>query len=359
VLLVEDNEINQEVAQEMLRRAGLNVDVAEDGQIAIDRVQASFAAGRPYDVVLMDMQMPVVDGVTATRQIRLNHGDEHLPIIAMTANAMGSDRDRCLASGMNDFVSKPIEPERLWKTLQAWVRARPGIGLQAASPDTLPQQAASALEPELGNLINILQKVPDLDTQLGLLHSSGNQSLYLKLLRSFLHLHAEDDQHLLSAMRQESYPLAERIVHTLKGVGANLGAIQVEWSAAHMEALFHEVPLDLQKLKAALDPTTEALQELVFHLLQIPSLQHTPPGTQGAGLDAHATRHANEVLQEIISLMQLDDPQATDLWATHASLLVHVLDQADAIERAIVEFDYERALQLLDGCVGVASTQTG
>jgi signal transduction histidine kinase/DNA-binding response OmpR family regulator len=357
VLLVEDNEINQEVAQEMLKRAGLDVALAEDGQIAVDHVMASFAAGTPYDVVLMDMQMPVMDGMAATRQIRQNHPAEYLPIIAMTANAMGSDRDRCIASGMNDFVSKPIEPERLWKTLQAWVRARPGIGMPSASSDIAPQQAEAAPEQSATDLAIALAQVPNLDTKLGLLHSSGSQLLYCKLLRSFLQHHAQDDQTLRSAVLDRNYALAERIVHTLKGVSGNLGALRLEVCAAQMEALFHEVPLNLQELKAILYPTTLALQELVVNLLRIPALQNMPQGSQTTRLDEPVTAHAREVLQQIINLMKRDDPQATDLWDSHASMLVREVEQADALGRAIDEFDYEKALQLLGECEGVVKAR--
>lgn len=113
VLLVEDNDINQIVASEILRDAGLVVDIAEDGRIAVDMVQA-----KVYDIVLMDMQMPVMDGLVATAEIRKLGGRfEALPILAMTANAMAQDRQRCLSAGMNDFVSKPFDPADLWRAL--------------------------------------------------------------------------------------------------------------------------------------------------------------------------------------------------------------------------------------------------
>ncbi|NPC55117.1 response regulator [Caenimonas soli] len=119
VLLVEDNDINQIVASEILMDAGLVVDIAADGRIAIDMVQAN-----PYDIVLMDMQMPVMDGLEATIEIRKLGRFDALPIVAMTANAMAQDRQRCLDAGMNDFVSKPIEPDELWRTLLRWVGTR-------------------------------------------------------------------------------------------------------------------------------------------------------------------------------------------------------------------------------------------
>jgi signal transduction histidine kinase/CheY-like chemotaxis protein len=117
VLLVEDNEINREVATEMLQAFGLVIDLASDGAQAVDRVRH-----QPYDIVLMDMQMPVMDGLGATRAIRRLSGMQTLPIVAMTANAMAADRERCLAAGMNDHIAKPIDPQRLLATLLQWIR---------------------------------------------------------------------------------------------------------------------------------------------------------------------------------------------------------------------------------------------
>jgi two-component system sensor histidine kinase/response regulator len=121
ILLVEDNEINQEVATIVLTDEGFHVDVANDGQQAIDRLEQ---AQTPYDFVLMDMQMPVMDGVTATRRLRQNPRFADLPIIAMTANVMEEDKKRCLDAGMNDHIGKPIEPEELQATLLRWARRK-------------------------------------------------------------------------------------------------------------------------------------------------------------------------------------------------------------------------------------------
>ena len=115
MLLVEDNEINQEVAIGQLEDAEVNVDLAENGEIAIRMVQ-----GKDYDLVLMDMQMPVMDGIDATRVIRSDLRFKTLPIIAMTANAMAADRDRCLDAGMNDHIAKPIDPDQLFNVLLRW-----------------------------------------------------------------------------------------------------------------------------------------------------------------------------------------------------------------------------------------------
>ncbi|MRR52337.1 MAG: PAS domain-containing sensor histidine kinase, partial [Rhodocyclaceae bacterium] len=125
VLLVEDNELNQEVATELLQDAGFQVDLADNGQIAVDKV--GVAAPDHYDIVLMDMQMPVMDGVAATFEIRKQERFAALPVVAMTANAMQQDRERCLAAGMNDFLTKPIEPDDLWAALLKWVKPRAGM----------------------------------------------------------------------------------------------------------------------------------------------------------------------------------------------------------------------------------------
>jgi CheY-like chemotaxis protein len=120
VLVVEDEDINREIAVELLHEeAGLQIDEAEDGQIALE-----MASRKQYDLICMDMQMPVLDGITATQAIRALPGYEQVPILAMTANAFNEDRVRCLAAGMNDHVGKPIEPEALFKTLLFWLKQR-------------------------------------------------------------------------------------------------------------------------------------------------------------------------------------------------------------------------------------------
>jgi two-component system sensor histidine kinase/response regulator len=116
VLLVEDNEINQEVALGQLEDAEVEVDVADNGEIAVNMVRS-----KEYDIVLMDMQMPVMDGLEATRIIRADSRFDQLPIVAMTANAMAEDRDRCLEAGMNDHIAKPIDPDLLFGALISWI----------------------------------------------------------------------------------------------------------------------------------------------------------------------------------------------------------------------------------------------
>ena len=132
ILLVEDNDLNQMVAGEILTDAGFVVEIADNGQIAVDKVTKN--TGAPWDIILMDMQMPVMDGVTATIKIRKHAEFNNLPIVAMTANAMQQDKDRCLAAGMVDFITKPIQPDELWAALQRWIKPKHMIARDTAVP---------------------------------------------------------------------------------------------------------------------------------------------------------------------------------------------------------------------------------
>ncbi|MBK6636460.1 MAG: PAS domain S-box protein [Rhodocyclaceae bacterium] len=163
ILLVEDNDMNQEVASEILRDAGFEVEIAENGRIAVDKVTASLEM--PYDIVLMDMQMPIMDGVTATKEIRKDARFDALPIVAMTANAMQHDKDLCLAAGMVDFVTKPIAPDELWAALLRWIKppAIPQVGAgETAMGSALSESEAAAPAPACVDINALLRELASL-----------------------------------------------------------------------------------------------------------------------------------------------------------------------------------------------------
>ncbi len=169
ILLVEDNEINQVVAAELFRLAGLEVDMAENGEIAVGKVRET-----DYDAVFMDLQMPVMDGMAATAEIR-KLGYSRLPIIAMTANALQGDREKCIACGMDDYIAKPIIPDDLWKSLLSWIKPRDPGG------SGIPSTAE-----ESHDMMHVLHDINGLDVNDGLQRLMGRTSIYLSMLRLFV-----------------------------------------------------------------------------------------------------------------------------------------------------------------------------
>ena len=221
VLLVEDNAINQEVAVAMLEQAGLVVSLANNGEEAIRKVSES-----GYDCVLMDMQMPVLDGLEATRRIRQQNRFQSLPIIAMTANAMAGDRDRCLAVGMNDYLTKPIDPNKLFSTLLNWIK-RPNH-----PPASLSSQSATTEEGEDDHLWTNL---PGIDSSLGLERVGGNKNLYRKLLMKFHRDYIDATTLISNALDTGDTNHARLLVHTIKGIAGNLGAEDLNAVASKLE----------------------------------------------------------------------------------------------------------------------------
>jgi len=268
VLMVEDNKLNQMVGQALLEGLGLTVEIAGNGQQAIAMIQAD---PRRFDVVLMDLQMPVMDGYAATQALRAQPSTAGLPVIAVTANALPSERERCLQAGMNDYVPKPIDPDRLRAVLEKWVQPR-----CAAHPDSLPDasgegthrddvsQALPASSPrgEAGAPRapgeGLPEVLPGVDTGLALRRLMGNRDLLVRLLCDFASEHANDPEHIRESLARGDLEAARAAVHRLKGVAGNLAAQQVFASAAVLEsALRRETPAPFD---AQLDELTTAMK---------------------------------------------------------------------------------------------------
>jgi CheY-like chemotaxis protein len=251
ILLVEDNDLNQEVGLELLRDAGFNVDLAENGQIALDKIRTV-----DYDIVLMDMQMPVMDGIVATQEIRKDTRFKDLPVVAMTANSMQSDRDRCMAVGMNDHIAKPIEPEDLWKTLLKWVKPR--------HPSSAPKSESRAVSD-----LSFLPSIEGLDSINGLRRVLGKKNLYESMLRKFITGQKSVLKEIAVALKENSWEDAERLAHTLKGVTGNIGATTLVALATQLESAIKErqrypqIEVILQQLATPLD---NLIKQLELHL---------------------------------------------------------------------------------------------
>jgi len=255
LLLVEDNELNQELVIELLRQAGVQCVVANNGQEALNCLEQD----PHFDGVLMDCQMPVMDGYTATRHLRQNPAFETIPIIAMTANAMQGDKEKVLRAGMNDHLTKPIDVLAMFTTLTRWIKPRDRTAAQPA-PLTAPINQADL--PDLPDL-------PGIDVTRGLATVVGNMGLYRRLLVRFMNEYLHFVDRFAAAQENTSDPeAAQRYAHTLKGNAGNIGALRVQSCAAALEhacathALAHEVTPHMVETHAALQPVLLGLQTL-------------------------------------------------------------------------------------------------
>jgi len=244
VLLAEDNEINQEVASELLQQAGFVVDIANNGQEVLDRIQ--FDA---YALVLMDVQMPVMDGLDATRRLRADPRYAGLPIIAMTASVLPKDRADCIKAGMNDFVAKPIDVEAFFATLRRWLA---DAAESQAGEGAVADASAVAEDPQAG--------VSGLDLPGGLARAGGDRGLYLRLLRKFRRHHADDLNAIDAAWRRGERQAARDAAHALKGVSGNLSARALYASLAELEAAIDRHQDD--DADAAMEQARQCMQEL-------------------------------------------------------------------------------------------------
>jgi signal transduction histidine kinase/DNA-binding response OmpR family regulator/HPt (histidine-containing phosphotransfer) domain-containing protein len=215
VLLAEDNTVNQQIAEELLTRGGAAVTIANNGREAVGAI-TGVVQPPPYDVVLMDMQMPVMDGQEATREIRSDPRYDSLPVIAMTAQAMAEERDQCLSEGMNDHITKPIDPDLLYRTVLAFAGQRvvPRASAAVEAPRDSSTTEAAACE---------LQKIAGVDAVDGLRRVGGNLRLYRSMLQQYAKDQAETPAALRAALAAGDAKTAERLAHTLKGVSGTLG----------------------------------------------------------------------------------------------------------------------------------------
>ena len=265
VLLVEDNEINQQVAQEILQGAGLFVTVANDGQEGVNAAMQD-----PYDVILMDIQMPVMDGYTASREIRnLKSEIRNVPIIAMTAHAMAGDDKKSIAAGMNGHATKPIDPDQLFTTLLKWVKPSEERA-QVNKPEVINKHPESDVALPIKN--GLPESLPEFDLKDGLKRLQGNKTLYRKLLLNFATDYSRVADEIREALDANDFDQARSLVHNLKGLAGNLAALELQETAVNLEKLIkgveqnspkaEELNSKFSELENALNQALESAQTL-------------------------------------------------------------------------------------------------
>jgi two-component system, sensor histidine kinase and response regulator len=338
VLLVEDNDLNQEVATELLRGVGLVVDVAGNGKIAVEKVQAG-----AFDIVLMDMQMPVMDGLEATRAIRAIPDFHALPIIAMTANAMQSDREACREAGMNDHVAKPIDPAELFRCLLRWVARK------APPEDDLltPHLMQEPLEPDV-------PAIEGLDQVQGMRRVLGNKKLYTSMLRKFEAGMATAATDIRAAISAGDFAHAELLAHSLKGTSGNIAHAELQQIASAIEYAARDKRAGTQ-VEVWIDEAEALLAPLVAQIRQ--KLAPEPAARAGgdtAGVDEDLL---DAVCGKLVPLLESGDAEALDVFEENKPLLSAAFGASlSAIETALGNFDFDDALVALSGAMETQRT---
>jgi len=332
VLLVEDNDLNQELAMELLHQAGMEVVLAENGQQALDIL----ATSDEFDGILMDCQMPVMDGYTATRTLRKNPALARIPVIAITANTMVGDREKVIAAGMNDHVAKPLNVHDMFSTLAKWIKPR--------SPrNMLPEPASKGVAGDGG-----LLELPGVDVRAGLATSMHNLKLYKRLLMRFRDRYADYAKEFAAARLSKDAEAATRSAHTLKGIAANIGARRIQNAADQLEHACgegqsdYEIDVCLKTTLAELSPLVQALDNLQPDGMKDDAAACAVPINTGQ-LEALSRRLAN-LLEE--SNTEAQDVLEELLAASRGTALEAPLEQ---VAKAVAQYDFEAALEALGG----------
>ncbi|VAW49281.1 Signal transduction histidine kinase [hydrothermal vent metagenome] len=330
VLLVEDNEINQQVAEELLASQDILVDIAENGQEALEHLEAN---PDKYSVVLMDIQMPVMDGYEATKQIRQQPRFQSLPIIAMTANVMVGDKDRADKVGMVDYVAKPIDVKELFRVLGKWISApsKTTFHREASFHKKGAQRGGREIPPLEG-----------INTALGLDRVGGDSTLYLKILTKFREGQSNAIVEIQSALQAHKMDEAKRIVHTLKGLAGSIGAEALQQDALVLEQAIKEgkeSPLLFDKLAEQLNQVLSALVAL--------DKQESTDSKSTAELSEEEIR---ALIERLMALLNEDDADAIEVLETLAPALSES-DDAKELQRVIAcveRYEFDAALEKLN-----------
>jgi two-component system sensor histidine kinase/response regulator len=327
ILLAEDNLLNQQIATEILEDEGFIVEIANNGEEAVNMANQS-----QYDVVLMDMQMPVMDGLEATKIIRQKFSNNDLPILAMTANASDADRDKCLEAGMDAHITKPIDPNLLFAGLAKWIKGK-------NSNSTNNEKVVTHSKDEI--------KIPEIDgvdARLGLQVAAGKVSLYIKMLKTFSTDQINAVSDIKSALDLSDYLTAQRVAHTLKGTCGSIGATQLQKIAGNIE--------DQCKDKIKIEEIIKNLEIVQPQLtLIIDSIKKAlPEDKKLASTSSFDASQVKPLADKLRELLENNDTEANDLLEKSEELFMQFFgkEMFSKISESLQNFDFESALSLVN-----------
>ncbi len=341
ILLVEDNTLNQELAVDFLNEIGVSVTVANNGKEALDILQ-----NEPFDGILMDCQMPIMDGYEATRKIREQEKFKGLPIIALTADAMQEDIEKTLLSGMNDHIIKPINPTAMYQTMRKWI-----------SSSTLENSVVARTDNKNEKRIEI-PDIEGIDIIKGLITTNGNEKLYLKLLRKFITNQSDFTRQFQLAFETENIQMAIRIVHTLKGLAGSIGAGELQEAALILEKSVKDHD-DVRSIENNFENVVKLLDRLIKELTEKIkqydlthtdiSYQHNPSQIQRNELH-DIDNLLKPRLEELRELIKESDTSAKSILEELRILDSNVLyrNDIDAVLQDLENYNFDDALEKLD-----------
>ncbi len=336
ILLVEDNLFNKEIAIRLLTNAGFKVDVAENGHKSIEMLDK-----RAYDIVLMDMQMPVMDGATATLEIRKDVRFKDLPIVAMTADVMEEDIEKCLEAGMWDHIGKPIDIVELFGKLLKWVKPR---YIEEIQETTRMPSIEVEKEEQKPAKQEYLPDIPGLDTRLGLKRVMGNKTFYLDMLKKHIYNQKQVSAQIRLSLDSGDYVTAERLAHTVKGVSGNIGASKLQELAAALEKAIRD-GLPREEIGARFEIFAAVHGKLIASLMEA-----FPAVVVRKEIGKVDELKSAAVCEKMMEFLANGDSEALDYIETKNDILCYIMGEEDfgAFEYAVKQYDFEKALELMN-----------
>ncbi|MBT4513456.1 MAG: response regulator, partial [Chloroflexi bacterium] len=334
ILLAEDNEINQQVACELLEKEQFMVSIAGNGREAVEALE-----NWDYDVVLMDIEMPELNGYEATEEIRKNEQYKDIPIIAMTAHAMAGDREKCLDAGMVDVITKPIDPDQMFTTLIKWIK--PG--------DRDVFSEIEEEEPQEADEVKLPAEIAGIDIPTGLTRVGGNKKLFRKLLLSFRESNRDTPEKIKLALESSDMELAQRLAHTVKGVSGNFAANDLYNSAGLLEVAIKDGGMD--ETGRLLEEFSRELNFIINAISVLDSVDDTQVETDLHQDDAEIDKEeVSSLLEELKVLLEEDFSEAEGKLEKLKTLLKHsrLKSEIGSIEKQIDGYEFDGAMEIID-----------